>query len=67
MIKVDIANNLTNDPYVNLTWKVLLYAGRDNAELWDEFMGTEMGKRFKAKKGIDVLGVAYDTGSYLWG
>ena len=67
MVKVDAANNLTDDPYVNLTWKVLLYSARANDGLWCEFMETKTGKRFKDERGIDILGVAYDVGSYLWG
>ena len=58
-MKFDIAHDLTDSPYVNLVWGVLLYA------LWGEFMETETGRRFKLGKGIDVFDVAYDLGSYL--
>ncbi len=67
MIKVEVAKNLTKNPYVNLAWAVLLYAAKANDILWREFMETETGKRFKDKKGIDVCEVAYDVGAYLWG
>ena len=67
MVRVEVAKHLTKEPYVNLAWGVLLRAASDRNKLWREFMETKAGKRFKAGRGIDIFGVAYDVGSYLWG